>query len=338
MKRLAILAAVFVVLLGVLALQRWQRSKIVVSGPMQTVKVDPEKVTKVLIHKTDGDVELQRVGSEWKVTRPAEYPANSDLVKGMLKAVEELKLEDVISSNPATRGTYQVDSTGTAVTMWSGDAKALDVVVGKSTADWTHTFVRYADRNEVYRADGVLSYNFNRRPEDWRDKSILHLEEKQIDRIVLGYPKDGRSIVLARADSTHWNVQEGGATAHADSATAARLVSNVARLSTVNFGTAAEAAGKDFMTPDFRLQVDSNGGKHQVDFVAVDENKMLARQQGNETLYSLYKSNLANVMVHGEQLRTGKAPEPTVAPAKAPAKAKAKPAAAAAPKKKKKKT
>ena len=86
------------------------------------------------------------------------------------------------------------------------------------------------------------------------------------------------------------------------------------------------------------LYFDSNGGKHQVDFVAVDENKMLARQQGNETLYSLYKSNLANVMVHGEQLRTGKAPEPTVAPAKAPAKAKAKPAAAAAPKKKKKKT
>src|SRR5262245_22806409 len=272
MKTLGILAAVVALLLGILILQRVQRSKIVVSGPAEVVRVEPDKVTRIAIHKADGDVELVRTGDAWKLTRPAEYPANTDLVNGMLKAVEELKLVDVISTNPANRGTYQVDSTGTAVTIWSGENKTLDVVVGKSTADWTHTFVRRADRDEVYRADGVLSYNFNRRADDWRDKTVLRVEPTQIQRIGLENLADGEHVALVRADSTHWNVQSGNGTiAAADSATAARVVASVAKLDAVAFATAAEAAAANWNAPAFRLRVDAGGTPYQVNFVAVDE-------------------------------------------------------------------
>jgi hypothetical protein len=317
MKRLVILAAVFVALAGLLGLQRWQRSKIVVAGPLQTVKIDPDKVTKLQVHKRDGDVELERVGtSAWKITKPVEYPASNDLVQGMLKAVEELKLEDVISSSPGTRGTYQVDSTGTGVVIWTGDKKALDVVVGKTTSDFTHTFVRPSDRNEVYRADGVLSYSFNRRADEWRDKTILGFAEKDLSRVVLEYPKKPLSLTLVRADSTHWNVQEGASTARADSATAARLVSNLSRLMTATFATPAEAAGKDFTRPEFQVQTTAAGASHRVAFVTLDENRLLAKLDDQPTMFALYKSNLGNIMIEGPQLRTGKAPEPA-APAQA---------------------
>jgi hypothetical protein len=310
MKTLGILAAVVALLLGILIVQRVQRGKIVVSGPAEVVRVEPDKVTRVEIHKADGDVELVRTGDAWKLTRPAEYPANPELVNGMLKAVEELKLVDVISSNPANRSTYQVDSTGTAVTIWSGESKTLDVVVGKSTADWTHTFVRRADRDEVYRADGVLSYNFNRRPDDWRDKSVLRLEPLQIQRIALENLAEGETVSLVRADSTHWSVQSGSGTAAADSATAARVVASVAKLDAAAFATATEAAAADWTSPDFRLRVDAGGTPHTVTFVAVDDAKMLARRDGADTIFSLYKSNLMNVMKTAHELRTGQAPPP----------------------------
>jgi hypothetical protein len=302
---------VFVVLVGILLVQRRQQQAVVVSGPAVVVKVDPEKVTRVKVHRKDGDVELERTGSEWKLVEPMEYPANGDLVKTMLKSVEELKLEDVISSNPANQGTYQVDSTGTAVEVWSGSDKALALVVGKSSSDWTHTFVRYADRNEVYRADGVISYNFNRPASDWRDKAILRFEDKDVQRVSLAWPKEkGPAIALARTDSVHWSVQEGtGAPAPADSATAARLVAGVARLSTVNFATPEETAGHDFAAPDFVLGVEAGGTTKTVRFAAVDDNKMLAKLDGNDTIFSLYKSSLGNILKKGQELRTGKPPE-----------------------------
>jgi hypothetical protein len=311
MKRLGILVGVFVALLLVLLLQRWQRREVVVAGPAATIHVDPDKTTRVKIHRKDGDVELERTGSVWKLVQPIEYPANAELVQGMLKGIEDLKLEDVISSNPANRGTYQVDSTGTAVEIWSGGDKALAIVVGKSSSDWTHTFVRYADRDEVYRASGVISYNFNRRADEWRDKTILKFEEKDVHKVTLGYPKEqGLVIALARADSVHWDVQEGSAApARADSATAARLVAAASRLMTVNFATPEEAAGKDFGQPDFVLGVEAAGTAQTVRFVAADDSKMLAKLDGNETLFSLYKGNLNNLMKKGEELRTGKAPE-----------------------------
>jgi hypothetical protein len=310
MKRLGILAAVFVLLVLLLVVQQFQRRKIVVAGPAETIQVDPETVTRVAIHTKDGHVELERTGSEWKLTQPVEYPANADLVKGMLKAVEELKLVDVISSNPDTRSTYQVDSTGTAVEVWTGDKKALALVVGKSTSDWSHTFVRHADGNEVYRADGVLTHQFNRRADDWRDKTILMFEEPTIQSVVLSYPKERKQFAVVRSDSTHWGVRTAtGTTQPGDSLTIARLVSGVARLMTVNFATPAEAAAADFSQSDFRLAVEAAGTTQAVDFVSVDDTKMLARVDGKETVFSLYKSNLGNIMKNEKELLTGKKEE-----------------------------
>jgi len=333
MKRLGILVAVFVVLVGLLLVQRHQRGKIVASGPAATVKVEQDKVTKVSIHKADGDVELVRTGDVWKLTKPAEYPANGDLIKGMLKSVEELRLEDVISSSPQNRGTYQVDSTGVAVKIWTGDKLALDFVVGKSSSDWTHTFVRYADRNEVYRADGVISYNFNRRPDDWRDKAILNLDEKQVQRVVLEYPKDKKTVTVARADSTHWSVAGGTAVAaRADSGSAARLVTGAAKLMTVEFAKPEEAAQADWTVPEFRLRVEAGGAPHIVEFAALDENRLLARLPGSPVMFMVYKSNLGNIMKKAEELQPGYKPPAPAMPAGAPGGAKPK-AAKAKPKK-----
>lgn len=330
MKRLGILVAVFVVLVGLLLAQRYQRGKIVASGPAATIKVEQDKVTKVSIHKADGDVELVRTGDVWKLTKPNDYPANGDLITGMLKSLEELRLEDVISSSPQNRATYQVDSTGVAVKIWTGDKLALDLVVGKSSSDWTHTFVRYADRNEVYRADGVISYNFSRRPDDWRDKAILNLNEKQVQRVVLEYPKDKKMVTVTRADSTHWSVAGGTAAAtRADSATAARLVSAAAKLMTVEFAKPEEAAQADWTALEFRLRVEAGGAPHVVEFAALDENRLLARMPGAPAMFMIYKSNLGNIMKNAEELQPGyKPPAPAMplgAPGSKPKPAKAKP-------------
>jgi len=309
MRRLGILAAVFAVLCVILVVQRIQRSKIVVSGPAEVVRVEADAVTRIEIRKPDGEVELVRTGETWKLVRPIEFAANADLVSGMLKAVEELKLVDVISTNPANRATYQVDSTGTAVTIWSGDKKTLGLVVGKSTADWTHTFVRHSDRDEVYRADGVLAYNFNRRADDWRDKAIWRIEAPRIHRIALQYPRERRMVTLVRADSTHWVVQEDGvATAAADSATAARLVAAAAALQAVGFATAEEIAGTDWSAPEFRLQIDTGGNVQAASFVPQDEQKLVGRRDDVDTVFSFYRSNLGTLMKRGDELRTGKPP------------------------------
>jgi hypothetical protein len=316
MRRMGILAAIFALLVIILVVQRAQRGKVVVSGPAEVVRVEADKVTRVEIRKPDGQVELARTGDTWKLVRPLEAAASTDLVNGMLKSVEELQLVDVISSNPANRGTYQVDSTGTAVTIWSGEEKTLDMVVGKASADFSHTFVRRADSDEVYRAGGILAYNFNRRADDWRDKMVWRYEPSQLVRVAIEYPAERHMVTLVRADSSHWSVQEDGvAAAAADSATAANWVAAIAKLTAAGFATDADAAAADWSAPSLRLHVDTGGNAHAITFVpSGDEQRLWARVDDSGTIYLFYKSSLQAIEKRGEELRTGQAPPPAPAP------------------------
>jgi hypothetical protein len=221
----------------------------------------------------------------------------------MLQALASLELEDVVSTNPDKRGTYQVDSTGTRVQVLQGDKVVLSLMVGKSTPDFAHTYVRPEDRAEVYRAVGVLTYNFNKRVDDWRDKTVLEVDQESVSRVVLEYPKEGTDVVLARADSLWTVVSKGAEPQPADSTAAAQLVRSAARIVTANFATPEEAAGLDFAQPDFRLRVETDGGTQTVEFVEHEGNKFYARRPGETTVFQLFKPGLAGVMKKADDLK-----------------------------------
>jgi hypothetical protein len=304
MKRLGILAAVFLVLALALVVQRIQRRQIVVSAPAETLKIDPDRVTRLRIERHgEKPVVLERVAGSWKITSPVEYRANEQAVTAVLDALKSLQLEDVISTNPKNQGTYQVDSMGTRVQAQEGDKTVLEIVVGKNTPDFGHTYVRPASTQDVYRAVGVLSYNFNKRPDDWRDKAILSVNPSNVDKVVLEYPKEKRQVVVARVDSTWTVAADGKPPEKADSTSASQLVNSAANLTTANFATPEEAAAADFTQPTFRLLVEADGGPQTVDFVEAGENKVYARKTGDTTTYQLYKPSLNLLMKKPEDLK-----------------------------------
>jgi ferrous iron transport protein A len=103
-------------------------------------------------------------------------------------------------------------------------------------------------------------------------------------------------VVLALQDSA-WTVASGGrAAAAADSATTARLLHSVATLSTVNFATDAEIAAIDFTKPKLRLRVETDSGSHAVEFAAGEGTRLFARKEGEQAVFGLYTSSIANIM------------------------------------------
>ena len=304
MKRMLVLGGVLVVLLGLWFVQRQQQKSIIVSAPVDTWSVDPDRVTALRIHKADGgDIELVRSAGSWKLAQPIQYAANEQVVTASLRALETLELEDVVSTNPDNQGTFQVDSTGTHVEVRAGDETLLSVIVGKNSPDYSHTYVRRSDGTKVYRAVGVLSQNFNKRVDDWRDKTILNLDQEGVSRVTLEFPKEKASAVLARNDST-WTVQSGkGKPQTADSLSVANLLRSASRMNTVSFATDEEKAELEFEKPDFRLTLETDSETRVVTFVEGESNKYYARLDDNETVFQLYKSSLTNVLKKAADLR-----------------------------------
>lgn len=304
MKRMAILGGVLVVLIGVLFMQQKQQQRIIASEPVDTWSVDPDRVTALQIRKPDGEsVELVRSAGSWKLSQPVQYPANGQTVTSSLRVLESLELEDIVSTNPENQGKYQVDSTGTLVEVKAGEETLLSAIVGKNSPDFSHTYVRRTGSDDVYRAVGMLSYNFNKRVDDWRDKSILDIDQQTISRITLEYPKDKASTILARADTT-WTVQATGGTPQvADSLSVANLLRTVSALNTASFATDEEKETLDFEQADFRLSVETDADTKVVTFVEGESTKYFARLEGNDTVFQLFKSSLTNVLKKAEDLR-----------------------------------
>jgi hypothetical protein len=281
-----------------------QQRQIVVSAPVETLSIDPDRVTQMRISQPGTDaVAIERVAGAWRLTSPLEYRAAEPMVRGVLRTLESLKLEDVVSTNPEKRGTFQVDSTGTRVQILEGDTQVLDLVIGKANPGYSHTYVRQEGRDEVYRAVGMLTYSFNKPVDDWRDKTILDLAPESISRVTLEYPKEKSRVVVARAD-TAWSVSAGdGAPGPADSTAVDQFLRGTGKLTTATFATPEEIESLDLTAPDMRLQVESDLGTETVLFVEGDEGKMYAQREGNETIFQLYKSSLTNLMKKADDLR-----------------------------------
>lgn len=308
MRRLIVLGAVLAAFIVAWGVQRWQQGRLVASAPARTLSVHPDRVTGLRITKPGSPVvAIERVAGAWRIQSPAEYRANEQVVTGVIETLDSLALVDVVSTNPAKRGTFQVDSTGTRVQVLEGDKTVLDVIVGKSSPDFSHTYLRPEGGDEVYRADGMLTYNFNKRVDDWRDKTILDIDPAGIVRLTLDYPKEKTQVVLAKRDATTWTVAAAGATPEVgDSLAVAAVLRSSAKLSTVNFATPEETATVSFAAPDFRLQIDTDAGSHTITFVEGESGKMYAQRSGEPTLFQLYKNSLANLMKKAEDLRPKK--------------------------------
>jgi len=304
MRRLVTLGAVLVALLAVWGIQRLQHGRVVASAPAQTLALAADRVTKLRVAKHgETPVEIERVAGAWRITKPGDYRASDTVVSGALQAIDSLALVDVVSNNPANRSKFQVDSMGTRVQVEEGGKNVLDLIVGKSSPDFSHTYVRREGADDVYRADGILTYQFNKRLDDWRDKAILELDQADIVRLLLDYPKEKTQVALAKRDTVWTVAAAGSAPEAADSLAMAQVLRGASKLSTVSFVGPEEAAKVDFTKPDFRLQVDTDSGSHTIVFVEAEGGKMYAQKSGEPQIYQMYKTSLAHLMKKADDLR-----------------------------------
>lgn len=159
------------------------------------VRIDAESVTRVELYPeliTDSaGFELLKRGDVWVLkTETEEKKADTQLVREMLTALNNIRLMRVVSRNPEKWSFYCVtDSVGSRVKAYAGNRLLADfhmgamVVVDPSGAgsethpyldyDLINYYVRRSDRNEVYMASGFFGYHFTRSSDNWYDRTLI---------------------------------------------------------------------------------------------------------------------------------------------------------------------
>ncbi|PIE06157.1 MAG: hypothetical protein CSA75_00985 [Sorangium cellulosum] len=188
---------VVLVIIGGLIYMQLQKSKEDIAAHAQTatsaslpqVKLDEtkaEKVSKLVVKNKDKDeVILEKRGDKWWVTKPLVAIASQQNVKSTIDNLKAIETKDAINDTaeaPAMYKDYELEGDKSVhVTAYAGDKgdeKVFDAFFGKSGS--RGQMARLNDKPGIWVVKGYSGMQYTRQVKDWREKSVLKFEDKNV--------------------------------------------------------------------------------------------------------------------------------------------------------------
>jgi hypothetical protein len=289
-KKIAYLVIALIVLLGIYFFAG--REPVVSTKNRPLIEADSASITQIDIHSAKGDVTLIKQGDGWKISGDKTYPVNEKMLGGALGKFSQMSKKALISKRPEKLAELEVDEgAGVKVTVHTGDKSSV-IILGKAGPTMQTCYARLDGSDEVWEISGNHRATFDRKRDDWRDKTINSYELADFQKYVLTSPE--QSYTLELQDST-WHVRAGATEFVADSKIVERLSRMMSRINTVEF---ADTLGANaFDRPDFEVVATLKSGETvDLKLVKMNEEKYFLRKAGAATDFVVYNAT-ANALI-----------------------------------------
>ena len=312
-KQLLILGGVFVFLLLVVLIfenpfgKSEHEKKLETAMPLFPA-FDKEQVAKIEIIAPDGTTTLAKQNGEWGVASMDNYPADSEGVEQLLTKVGELKNTQRVSNNPEKQPEFEVDSTGVEAKLMDANDKLLaHLFVGKITPGFLSSYVRVADSNDVYVAQGSLQSVFNKGTRTWKDRTIFDFNKGITTALNISSPDE--TVELRLDENGAWQMLKPIA-ATANTTEIDNLLTTLSGLNTDDFAAANDdlaAYGLD--VPQSTISAVLNDGTTATLHIGKEEEgKLYVKRNDKETVFRLFKSNVDRLIKKSNTLKAAEAP------------------------------
>ncbi|WP_439185561.1 DUF4340 domain-containing protein [Carboxylicivirga taeanensis] len=277
--------------------------------------IDENAVTSVILKPKvlmGQSLELKRNNSNWKVlVGDKAYNGDAATITGLIRQLNELKPIRLASQSKESWERFELsDSLATEVQFLGDDGLLAQLYIGKFSytqpkmngmlpqqpyrrPQGTMTsYVRCADEDEVYAVEGFLGSTANRNADAFRDKTILNLASRAINKIEFSYPADS-SFTIVNSEGV-W-MSDGR---QLDSVAVSSYLSGLKSLRGSAFAAASPAA----MTHEAQLFLDS--GESITLSAAVEKDEVvLTSSQNQGTVFQEEKNkNFRKVFIGRKEL------------------------------------
>ncbi len=164
------LGITLVVLLGIAWLSGvFERNPSSITVPELNLPVD--EISMISVALPDTEFQLGKIDSRWYMREPVDMLADSTTIGQVFDDLEDLSLNNRVTSNPDRYGVYGIDSSATTITLtWPDGSK--EMVISRQGRDFQSIFVRIGEDPNVYSTNGrvTITQDLDR----WRDRTILN--------------------------------------------------------------------------------------------------------------------------------------------------------------------
>jgi hypothetical protein len=283
-KKTLIAFGAFVVLavIAVVALREPEKGERASDRARPIPALDTAQITTVDVTKGGVTATITKQGDTYRVTKPVAYAADTASAKALFEGLGKMDVSDLVTEQPSKQAEFQVDDKDGIHVVAKHDNQVLaDLIVGKSVG--AGTMVRQPGKNEIWQANGISRYTFDKPASDWRDKSISTFQTADAEKLAVT-AKGGAKISLKKTGTKEgnedkWQVVDSSVKIDKlDNATANGVVSALSSWKANDFADGVKLADAGLEPPALTITVGLKGGK--------DVTVLLGGKKGDDEIYA----------------------------------------------------
>lgn len=276
-------------------------------------KATEKAATKVEIRTRDGGTSvLEKTGETWGVASAGGYPADPEAVNAIFTAIGGVRASGLVSKSPEKHALYEVDSTGTTVSIAGTSGEALArFVVGKNGPDFQSSYVRPVDSEKVYLSSESMRSVFDRGRRGWRDRRILSFAPEDVVSVRLVSAAD--TVQLEKGADGVWSLA-GDPTRIGREPAVDGILRTLARYVTDEFADSVAADTVGLAPPERVIEVQLRTGAPEVLEIGrlKEDRQYWVRRAGKPAIFVVARGRVDTVWRTREDLTM---PKPPPAPA-----------------------
>lgn len=235
-KMLVKISAAFLVLLGLLLLNRYkvmsEEKKVEAEDKgKKLLSLKFDNVHRISIQSPKGKVVLEKrekndenehtdefsaldqenlLVSEWLVVEPFRDVADRTMVQALQTNLEDLVSTKLIQEDGKNAADFKLDAPVIAVELFEKDKEQpLDVLkIGSENSAATNFYAQTLKNPRIVLIDKAIEYNTSKAPTDWRTKGVLNFKDaNSVKKIELTYSSPAASYEFVRGDDG-WRMEK----------------------------------------------------------------------------------------------------------------------------------
>src|SRR5215469_2929260 len=251
--------------------------------------VSPDKVSRLEITGSNGDIEFGRNKDEWQLLKPQPMRADSYVVGGLVSKLTDARM-DLGGSDTAAKAADSAFAKGTAVaTVKVTDESSTQQLQIRKSKDQYYAKASLVDG--AYKVNSDLADALNKKLDDFRNKKLFDFGYSEPSKLEIH--SGAKTFALMRGGQDWW---DNGKKMDEDGVSS--LVSNLRDLS------ADKIVDSGFTTPEIDATVtDKDGQKMEKVSISKSGSNYVAKRDSDPTLYQLTSTSVDELQKSLEGIR-----------------------------------
>jgi hypothetical protein len=167
------------------------------------------QVVRVVFKTSAGEMELQKKGDHWDITKPLRARADDQKINDLIAQITTAQIQQFVADDKGDLHPYGLTEPRGSISLFSQDDKpgapGQTLQIGTiPEKEKEQVYVRFSSRGFVYTLPKKIEELLNTRPNDLRDRHLVRIDTKILDRVTIDAPVKGKSVLARKGEN--WTI------------------------------------------------------------------------------------------------------------------------------------